>query len=141
MDYEWIVKELISSGKISQEDIDSVNSKVVSLEERRAVDMLHLALCFEDHDKGACTYYAESALQNKWEKPSHLKWLDLSRRVMKRFNLSVEQLIEEISDCCRIAGILNAQPGSFKACFTCAFLQNDPKFVTDYLLDNSSSLS
>ena len=141
MNYEWIVKELVAAGKISQEEIDTIGSKAVTLEERQVVDMLHLVLCFEEHDEGTCTYYAESLLQNRWEKPGHLKWLDISRQIMKKFNLSVDQLSIEITECCKIVGPLNAQPGSFKACFTCAFLQNDPKFVIDYLLESSSSLS
>ena len=124
MDYKRAIEDLVESGKITQEELDLLVQKHLPAQEKNVVDMIHMALCNEEHDEGGCDFYNERLLDSRWEKPSHIKWLSISRKIMKRFNLTPDQLMDEITKCVRCAESLNADPGSFRAHFTSDLLLN-----------------
>jgi hypothetical protein len=124
MDYRRIIEDLVESGRITQEELDLIAQKHIPAIEQNVVDMIHMALCNEEHDEGGCKFYDERFLDTRWEKPSHVKWLSISRKIMKRFNLTPDQLMDEITKCVKCVESLNAPPESFRAHFTADLLLN-----------------
>lgn len=141
MDYEQVVNKLILAGRLSEEEVKEVGKTIVHDEERKAVDMIHLALCKESHDEGSCKYYEEAILNTRWEKPSHLKWLGIARKIIKRFDMDYSNLMNSMSKCCEIINKLGVLPGSFEAYFTAALLLDNPDLTPELIGENSTSSS
>jgi hypothetical protein len=98
-----------------------------SVEESNIVEILHSVLCNKNHSNGECSFYDELSLSTKWEMPSHKLWLGITRRIMNKFDLTAEQLMDEISKCLSFLSSLDPTPGSFRS-----------KFIADILTGTST---
>ena len=124
---EDVIKELIRSGKISQEIVDEVRVKVDETLQACAF-MLHALMCNKEHEQHVetmlqpttrkCLWYVEDALVCEWDAPDHNFWLIKMVEIMREQELDgseeakvfVKHLAKAVD---HVRGLLDWYPNSF----------------------------
>lgn len=109
-DWTEIRKALLDAKLLDESQLDKFEdtlSSRVTLEQARAIDLLHSLMCGEE----GCTYEAEETVQGKiegclnlWDNPAHAKWLEIYNRICEdEFIERPEQLINSLTVAAEIA--------------------------------------
>lgn len=82
MNEREILDQLILEKRITEEDIAGASSRVLTLDMKDLIDMLHTRLCTLNHDTGECEWYVETSggithREDEWKRPYHLAWVKL----------------------------------------------------------------
>ena len=88
---------LIEDQKISAEDLAEAVKRCPTVEMKRMVDVVHGAMCKDNHDalddgpKPECEYHQEDQQPNCWNAYEHQKWLDKTTELLGEIGVANEK--------------------------------------------------
>ena len=101
---EDVIKELIKTGKISQEIADEARVKVDKTLQACAFS-LHTLMCNKEHEENPemllqptvkkCMWYAEEHLATEWDAPDHSFWLGRTLEIMREQEITESEAMRE----------------------------------------------
>lgn len=100
---EDVIKELIKTGKISQDIADEARVKVDKTLQACAFS-LHTLMCNKEHEHDMkvllqptkkCVWYLEDQIENYWSAPDHSFWLDRTLEIMKEQEITESEAMRE----------------------------------------------
>ena len=101
---EDVIKELIRTGKLTQEAVDQTRAKADKTLQACAFT-LHTLMCNREHESnpemllqpnsGKCRWYVEEQLDAMWSAPEHDYWLDKTVKTMKEQEISESEVMKE----------------------------------------------
>lgn len=101
---EDVIKELIRTGKLTQEAADNARVKVDKTL-RACAFTLHTLMCNKGHEEnpemlhqlgtGKCMWYVEQSLELMWDAPAHNFWLGRTLEVMKELEITDSEAMKE----------------------------------------------
>lgn len=107
MNAEETLNQLLKQGKITQQDLESLNCSVENHSFRTLVEGLHATMCTFDHDTEDCSFYNETIMDNTWTRPDHSHWIEYATALINNYQSSPEEALDAMKSASRIADLTN----------------------------------
>jgi len=64
-------------------------------------------LCNADHDTEDCLFYNETIMDDTWNRPDHIHWIEYATDLVNDYQVSPEQVLDAMKTASRIAELTN----------------------------------